>query len=114
MDAPVAGTRPEASEEIDWSWKDNNNEYTWGVVDELLAVARETGKTPAQVALNWLSQRSCVTAPIVGADTPGQLRENLGAVGWKLSPEDMQRLNRVSELDAPYPYYMIAKAQTLR
>jgi aryl-alcohol dehydrogenase-like predicted oxidoreductase len=82
-----------------------NDEYLYRVVDALDAIATETGKSVPQIALNWLLQRPTVASVIVGARTEAQLLENLGAVGWKLSPEQMQRLNAASELTPPYPYW---------
>ena len=54
------------------------------------AGVQEIGKSPAQIALNWLLQRPGVTAPILGARTMEQLEDNLGAVGWSLSMEQME------------------------
>jgi aryl-alcohol dehydrogenase-like predicted oxidoreductase len=82
-----------------------NDEYLYKVVDALDAIAIETGKSVPQIALNWLLQRPTVATVIIGARTEAQLRQNLGAVGWKLSPEQMQRLNAASELTPPYPYW---------
>jgi aryl-alcohol dehydrogenase-like predicted oxidoreductase len=70
----------------------------------LLAVADELGKSPAQVALRWLLQQPGVTAPIIGARTVDQLNENLGAVGWLLDAEYLQRLACASQQRLPYPY----------
>jgi aryl-alcohol dehydrogenase-like predicted oxidoreductase len=111
MEAPPEGTRVQAAEEQGWSesWSAYNNERTWNVVDTLAAIAEETGKTPAQVALNWLLRRPGVTAPIIGARTMEQLLSNLGAVGWSLTPEQMARLNQVSEPAYPYPYDFIRR-----
>ena len=75
------------------------------VVDALDAVARETGKTVAQIALNWLLQRPTVATVIVGARTEDQLRENLGAVGWTLTSEQMELLDGASARPAAYPYW---------
>lgn len=103
---PLAGTRIQAAEEQGWSeaWSIYNNERTWSILDEVFAVAEEAGKTPAQVALNWLLQRPGVTSPITGVRTMAQLEINLGAVGWSLSDEHMARLNKASKLQLPYPY----------
>jgi aryl-alcohol dehydrogenase-like predicted oxidoreductase len=75
------------------------------VVDELAAIAAETGKTVPQVALNWLLRRPTVSSVIIGARTPEQLRDNLGAVGWKLDAQQIARLDAASTKDAPYPYF---------
>lgn len=81
------------------------DEYLYAVVDALDGVAQETGKTIPQVALNWLMQRPTVSSVIVGARNEGQLRQNLGAVGWSLTPEQMGRLNEASKLRPSYPYW---------
>jgi aryl-alcohol dehydrogenase-like predicted oxidoreductase len=111
-----AGSRIETAEAKGWdeSWTNYNNDYTWQVIDALLAVAQETGKTAAQVAINWLLQRPGVTAPIVGARTMEQLQDNLGAAGWALDADQMARLNQASDLPLPYPYSEIVGAQLRR
>jgi aryl-alcohol dehydrogenase-like predicted oxidoreductase len=82
-------------------------ERTWRIVDELDAIAAERDRTPAQVALNWLLQQPGVTAPIFGARTHEQLEQNLGAVGWALTGEELARLDAASELELPSPYDFI-------
>jgi aryl-alcohol dehydrogenase-like predicted oxidoreductase len=90
------------------SWANYDNDFTWKVIDALLAVAQETEKSPAQVALNWMLQRPGVTAPILGARTLAQLEDNLGAVGWSLSDEHMTHLTNASSKRLPYPYELIS------
>jgi aryl-alcohol dehydrogenase-like predicted oxidoreductase len=85
-------------------WAEYGTEHTLTVLDALHAVAAETGRTPAQVALNWLLDAPGVTAPIIGARTRQQLDDNLGAVGWSLEPEQRARLDKASARPAPYPY----------
>jgi aryl-alcohol dehydrogenase-like predicted oxidoreductase len=116
MQAPPTGSRIETAEKEGWeeSWSNYDNEYTWTVIDALLEVAEQSGKTAAQVAINWLLQRPAVTSPIIGARTLEQLEDNLGAAGWSLEPEYMQRLDAASELPLPYPYNEIAGAQLRR
>jgi aryl-alcohol dehydrogenase-like predicted oxidoreductase len=80
-------------------------EYLYRVVDALDEVARETGKTIPQIAINWLLQRPTVTSVIIGARTEEQLRQNLGAVGWQLSSEHMKKLDEASAVTLPYPYW---------
>ena len=75
------------------------------VVDALDEVAAETGKSIPQVALNWLLQRPTVSTVLIGARDEEQLRENLGAVGWYLTPEQVAKLDAASALMPPYPYY---------
>lgn len=78
-------------------WDNFATEATWNVIDTLHDVAAETGKSSAQVALRWLLQRPAVTAPIVGAMTIAQLEDNLGAVGWQLAEEQVERLTKASD-----------------
>jgi aryl-alcohol dehydrogenase-like predicted oxidoreductase len=87
--------------------KQRESEITWRIVDALQAIAEQRGKTPAQVALNWLLQQPGVTAPILGARTLEQLDENLGSTGWTLSTEELGRLENASAIPLPYPYRFI-------
>ncbi|WP_119461007.1 aldo/keto reductase [Rhodospirillaceae bacterium SYSU D60014] len=75
------------------------------VVDALDAVAKETGRTIPQIAINWLLQRPTVSTVVIGARNEAQLRQNLGAVGWTLTPEQMARLDAASAVTAAYPYW---------
>jgi aryl-alcohol dehydrogenase-like predicted oxidoreductase len=75
------------------------------VLDVLETIAAETGKTIPQVAINWLLHRPTVSSVIIGARDEFQLRENLGAVGWNLTPDQMTRLDKASYVTPPYPYY---------
>jgi aryl-alcohol dehydrogenase-like predicted oxidoreductase len=81
------------------------DEYLYGVIDVLDAVAEETGKTVPQVALNWLLLRPTVASVIIGARNEEQLIQNLGAVGWNLTPEQVSRLDAASATKRPYPYW---------
>lgn len=108
MTAPPEGTRVETAGKLGWSesWSAYDNEHTWSVIDAVFEVAEETGKTPAQIALNWLLNRPGVTAPIIGVRSLEHLKDNLGATGWALSEDQMDRLNQVSDKLKPYPYDM--------
>src|SRR6266481_705069 len=81
------------------------DEYLYRVVDALEEVAKETGKTVPQVALNWLLQRPSVSSIIIGARNEEQLRQNLAAVGWNLTQKQVERLDAASERDPIYPYW---------
>ena len=81
------------------------DEYLYRVVDALDAVAKEAAKTVPQVALNWLLQRPTVANVIVGARNEEQLRQNLGAVGWNLTPEQVAKLDAASVTPLAYPYW---------
>jgi aryl-alcohol dehydrogenase-like predicted oxidoreductase len=80
-------------------------EYLYKVVDAIDDIARETGKTVPQIALNWLLQRPTVATLIIGARNEEQLRANLGAIGWKLTPEQIAKLDQASEVPLVYPYW---------
>ena len=82
-----------------------DDERLYRVVDALADVAAETGKTIPQVALNWLLQRPTVSTVLIGARNEEQLRDNLGAIGWNLSAEQVAQLDRASSVTPPYPYY---------
>jgi len=82
-----------------------DDEYLYQVVDALDAVAKETSKSVSQVALNWLLQRPTISSVIIGARTEQQLKENLGAVGWNLSTEQIKKLDAASEKPRIYPYW---------
>ncbi|MGO1304589.1 MAG: aldo/keto reductase, partial [Sphingomonas parapaucimobilis] len=80
------------------------DEHLYRVVDALEAVAAEVGKTVPQVAINWLLRRPTVSSVIIGARDEAQLRDNLGAVGWALSPEQVAMLDAASDVLPPYPH----------
>jgi aryl-alcohol dehydrogenase-like predicted oxidoreductase len=82
-----------------------SEEWFYSVVDVLDAISAETGKTVAQVSLNWLLQRPTVSSVIIGARDEAQLQENLGAVGWNLTVEQVARLDAVTETDTIYPFW---------
>jgi aryl-alcohol dehydrogenase-like predicted oxidoreductase len=82
-----------------------SDEHLYRVLDAIEQIATETGKTVAQIALNWLLGRPSVSTVILGARTEAQLRENLGALAWTLTAEQVQRLDRASAVTAPYPYW---------
>lgn len=81
------------------------NEHLYRVIDALDVIAQETGKTVPQIALNWLLQRPTVSSVIIGARNEEQLRQNLGAVGWSLTPAQIAKLDEASTVPAPYPYF---------
>jgi aryl-alcohol dehydrogenase-like predicted oxidoreductase len=80
-------------------------EHLYTVVDALDAVAAETGKTVPQIALNWLLQRPTVSSLVVGARNEEQLRQNLGAIGWNLTAEQVAKLDAASAVPVAYPYW---------
>lgn len=82
-----------------------DDEYLYRVIDALDGVAQETGKTVPQVALNWLLQRPTVSTVVIGARNEQQLKDNLGAVDWNLTPEQVKKLDQASAVAMPYPYW---------
>ena len=82
-----------------------SDDYVYKVVDALDEVAAETGKTVPQIALNWLLQRPTVSSVIIGARNEEQLKQNLGAVGWALTKEQVAKLDAASDVTLAYPYW---------
>jgi aryl-alcohol dehydrogenase-like predicted oxidoreductase len=80
-------------------------EYLYTVIDAIDEVAKETGKTVSQIALNWLLRRPTVSTLIIGARNQEQLRQNLGAVGWSLTAGQIAKLDAASEVPVAYPYW---------
>jgi aryl-alcohol dehydrogenase-like predicted oxidoreductase len=101
--------RPDVSRLRDQQNVDNGpqvaDEYLFAVVDALDALSAETGKTVPQIALNWLLQRPTVATLVIGARNEEQLRQNLGAVGWNLTAEQVARLDAASAVTPIYPYW---------
>ena len=81
------------------------DEVFYNIIDELEAIAKEVEKSVAQVAINWLLQRPTVSNIIIGARNEEQLKQNFGAVGWNLTPDQVKRLDKVSEVPPVYPYW---------
>jgi len=82
-----------------------SDEYLYSVLDTLDVIAEESGKSVPQIALNWLLQRPTVSSVIIGARNEAQLRENLGAIGWNLSVEQVARLDAASAMTPSYPHW---------
>jgi aryl-alcohol dehydrogenase-like predicted oxidoreductase len=80
-------------------------EYMYNVIDAIDAVAKETGRSVPQVALNWLLQRPTVSTVIVGARNEEQLRQNLDSATWNLTAEQVSRLDAASSVARAYPYW---------
>ena len=81
------------------------DEYLFTVVEAIDEIAKETGKTVPQIALNWLLRRPTVATLIIGARNEEQLKGNLGAIGWKLTPEQIAKLDKASAQPKAYPYW---------
>jgi aryl-alcohol dehydrogenase-like predicted oxidoreductase len=79
--------------------------HLFNITDALDTIAAETGKTVPQIAINWLLQRPTVSSVIIGARNEAQLKDNLGAVGWSLTKDQMKRLDAASATTPAYPYF---------
>ena len=97
-------SRLQAQASLDYGPK-VEDELLYRVVDALDEVAKETGKSVPQIALNWLLQRPTVATLVIGARNEEQLRQNIAATGWKLSPEHIAKLSKASEVPLTYPYW---------
>jgi aryl-alcohol dehydrogenase-like predicted oxidoreductase len=82
-----------------------DEERLYNIVDVLDDLAKETGKTIAQISLNWLLQRPTVANIIIGARNEAQLKQNLDAIGWDLTVDQVKKLDKVSEILPTYPYW---------
>ncbi len=81
------------------------DEHLYTIVDAVDAIAAQTGKTVPQIALNWLLQRPTISSVIIGARNEEQLRQNLGATGWNLTPAQVATLDKASHVEPIYPYW---------
>jgi aryl-alcohol dehydrogenase-like predicted oxidoreductase len=76
------------------------------ILAELLQVAQELGRSPAQVANRWVLEQPGITSAIIGARTVEQARDNMLAGSWQMPTDALQRLNKVSQLSLRYPRSM--------
>ncbi len=88
-------TRP-SSVRAEGVLKSYGNEKGWAAIEALEEIGKTHGKTVAQTALAWMLTNPVITAPIIGANTAAQLHDSLGAAGYRLSAEEMQRLNDIT------------------
>ncbi len=104
------GAAPPSGSRLD-TWKDSmrslDREQSWNILDAVVRVAEEIGRTPSAVALAWLLQKPETSTIVVGARTVAQLEDNLAAVDVKLSPAQMKSLDDVSAPEWGYPYDFI-------
>ena len=82
-----------------------DDERLYRMVDAMDRIAEETGRTHPQIAINWLLQRPTVASVLIGARDERQLKDNLGALGWQLTAEQIAVLDAASQVTPPYPYY---------
>jgi aryl-alcohol dehydrogenase-like predicted oxidoreductase len=109
---PPRGSRiSEAVESMEEYWDRRATERNWATIDVVGRISEETGKSYAQISLNWLLRQEGVTAPIIGARTIEQLEDNLGASGWELDEQQVDELSEAGALEDVYPYRFIRNAQ---
>jgi aryl-alcohol dehydrogenase-like predicted oxidoreductase len=108
-EAPPENSRVGRKDRWDDQPEQRESETTWKVVEALRRVAQQTGKSPAQAALNWLLRKWEGVVPILGARTLEQLKDNLGATGWKLGAEEVALLDAAGDLPVPYPYRFLQR-----
>lgn len=106
-DSRIAGAE-EWQEEY---WDRRATERNWNTLDVVGSISEATGKSYAQISLNWLLRQPAVTAPILGVRTPEQLEDNLGATGWELDDDQVENLSEASAPEDTYPYRFIRNAQ---
>jgi len=102
---PLPETSRRKSETSNAAGPPVSDEHVYRVVDAIDEVAKETGKTVPQIAINWLLRRPSVSTVVIGARNEEQLKQNLGAVGWELTPEQVARLDAASAVTPAYPYW---------
>jgi aryl-alcohol dehydrogenase-like predicted oxidoreductase len=104
---PAEGRIAETPDHDEEAWERRATERNWRIVEVVGEIAEARGKTYAQVALAWLLAQPTVVAPILGARTPEQLADNLGAVGWELDADELAKLDEASAIEEGYPYRLI-------
>jgi aryl-alcohol dehydrogenase-like predicted oxidoreductase len=108
------GQGPAGARRVEFDFPPVDKDRAFNVVDVMREIAADKKASVAQIALSWLLHQPVVTSVIIGAKTPEQLADNLGAPDVKLSADDLARLNAVSELPAEYPGWMLRWQSTNR
>lgn len=89
------------------SWERRVTEKNLKILSVIKKIAKARGNTCSQIALAWICAQPGITAPIIGARTIEQLNDNLGCINCKLNQEELNTLNKVSEIEKGYPYEFI-------
>jgi aryl-alcohol dehydrogenase-like predicted oxidoreductase len=103
------GTGPEGTRRASFDFPVVDKPRAFQVVDAMRPIAERHQASVAQVALAWLLSRKQVSTVIIGAKTPEQLKDNLGASGLELTAEDLLALDEVSKLPPEYPGWMLER-----
>jgi aryl-alcohol dehydrogenase-like predicted oxidoreductase len=79
------------------------------LAETIMQVAAEVGRTPVQVAVNWVRQQQARSQiiPIIGARSLDQFKDNLACLEFQLSPEHLEQLSQANPLDLGFPHYFI-------
>jgi len=99
--------KPADSRRSEFDFPIVDKERAWRILDVMRPIADVHGCSPARIALAWLLHQPVVTSVIIGAKRTDQLHDNLAAVDVKLSAEELQKLNQVSQLPPEYPGWML-------
>jgi aryl-alcohol dehydrogenase-like predicted oxidoreductase len=91
------------------SWQNRATEKSFAILDVVKKIAQERGKSSAQIALAWIGCQPGITTPIMGAKTLKQFENNLASLEVKLTPEELEALDEVSQVEDEYPYSFIRK-----
>jgi len=97
------GTRFSTYKDAGTKWP-FETEKLFTLIDELTKIAQEHNGSVSQAAPNWVLQKAGVCSAIIGTRTPAQLEDNLGAMKWKLTDEEMTKLDKLTEPEHQYPY----------
>ncbi|HEY8596359.1 MAG TPA: aldo/keto reductase [Devosiaceae bacterium] len=103
------GKGPDGSRRVDFDFPPVNRDRAFDCVDVMREIGEAKGISVARVALAWLLHQKVVTSVIIGAKTTDQLDDNLAAVDVELTPEELERLDKVSALPAEYPGWMVSR-----
>ncbi|MFW9906323.1 MAG: aldo/keto reductase [Candidatus Thorarchaeota archaeon] len=104
---PTEGRLAIMQDHTEEAWGRRSIDRNWKIIEIMDEIKEKEGKSYPQIALNWLLQQLAVTAPIIGVRTMDQLEDNLGAIGWELSQDELKKLDDVSKPVTEYPYRFI-------
>ena len=85
-------------------------DHNWRIVERLVEVSKQVGKSPAQVALNWVATQPGITSTIIGATKVSQLDDNLNSLDFTIPADLRKRLDEVSALEPVHPYIFFSDA----
>jgi aryl-alcohol dehydrogenase-like predicted oxidoreductase len=110
LSGKYTGGRPADSKRVEVSGE-RISERNRSIVETVESIAQEIGRTPAQVALNWIRQQEGAPIPIIGARTQEQIKDNLNCLAFSLTPEQIDALTKASTIDLGFPHDFLALDQ---